>query len=75
MLLTKELRLVIYALPMLLLLSGCAKTVSSFEGFSVIEYDAETQDKAADEIEGLGCPTLNMFINDYSVLRDQARIK
>lgn len=59
---------------MLLLLSGCGKTVSSAGGFSVIQYDAETQARAADEMESGACPALNMFMNDYSVLRDQARV-
>ena len=57
-----------------LLLTGCAKTNSNL-GLTVIEYSAETQGKAADEMEAGQCPTLNGFINDYSVLRDQARVK
>lgn len=60
---------------MLLLLTGCETVNSSAGGFSVIEYDKETQGKAADEMESGACPVLNQFMNDYSVLRQQARVK
>lgn len=58
-----------------LLLSGCAPELSSSAGLSAIEYPPGLQSKAADEMEGGMCPTLNVIINDCSVLRDQARVK
>ena len=67
-------RLPIIALLSVLLLSGCG-TARSSGGFAVIKYDQETLNKAADEMESGLAPTLNMMMNDYSVLRDQARIK
>lgn len=57
-----------------LLLSGCG-TAHSNGGFSLIEYSDEKQGKAADEMDGGMCPVLNEFMNDYSVLRDQVRVK
>lgn len=57
------------------ILSGCAQVHSNYEGLSVIEYSKDKQNKAADEIESGYCPVLNEFISDYSVLRDQARVK
>lgn len=68
-------RLPIIALMTTLLLSGCGQVHSKAGNFSVIEYSDKTQEKAAEEMESGKCPTLNTFINDYSVLRDQARGK
>lgn len=62
------------ALMMLLLLTGC-ETAHSSAGLSVIEYSKEVQIKAADEMAAGTAPTLNLMINDYSVLRDQARVQ
>lgn len=61
------------ALMMPLLLSACAPAHSN-AGLSVIEYSREVQENAATEMENGQCTTLNTFMNDYSVLRDQARI-
>jgi len=49
---------------------------SSGGGFTVVEYTKQQQNQAADEIESNSCPMLgNVFMPDYGVLRDQARIK
>lgn len=59
-----------------LLLSGCVTARSSGGGFSVVEYTKEQQEQAADEIESNKCPVMGgTFMPDYSVLRDQARVK
>lgn len=48
---------------------------SSGGGFLVVEYSQEQQNKVADEIETNACPVMgNVFMPDYSVLRDQARV-
>lgn len=57
-----------------LLLTACATEVSECSGLTVIKYSEPAQIMAADEMEGGQCPMLNKFINDYSVLRDQARV-
>lgn len=44
-------------------------------GLSVVRYDRDTMNIAALEMESRACPVLNGFMNDYLVLRDQARIK
>jgi uncharacterized protein YceK len=60
----------------LVLLSGCGTEVSSSSGLTVIEYSKPLQTKAANEIEGGQCRTLGeVFMPDYSVLRDQARVR
>jgi len=42
---------------------------------TVVEYTKEQQGKAADEIESGSCPIMGgVFMPDYSVLRDQARV-
>ena len=57
------------------LLTGCETARSSGGGFTVVEYTEEQQNKAADEIESNSCPMLgSIFMPDYSVLRDQARV-
>ena len=67
-------KLPVIALTTLLLLTAC-ETATSSGGLTVIEYTKEVQNKAAQEmLLGLS-PTLNMMMNDYSVLRDQARIR
>ena len=67
--------MLISALIAVVLLSGCATALSE-GGLTVIEYSEETQSKAADEIEANTCPVIGgVFMPDYSVLRDQARIK
>jgi hypothetical protein len=49
---------------------------SSGGGFLVVEYTQEQQDIAADEIESRSCPMIGeVFMPDYSVLRDQARVE
>lgn len=59
----------------MLLLSGCGPVLSD-GGFTVVEYSKEVQEKAADEIESNACPVIGgVFMPDYSVLRDQARVK
>ncbi len=59
----------------LALLSGCA-TAPSNGGLTVIEYSPQVQSAAADEIEGGACPVIgDVLMPDYSVLRDQARVK
>lgn len=64
----------VIALMMLLLLTGC-ETAHSSAGLTVIEYSKEVQIKAADEMASGVAPTLNLMMNDYSVLRDQARVQ
>jgi hypothetical protein len=39
----------------------------------LIRYSREFQQKAADEIASGKCPTLNEFMKDYLVMRDQTR--
>lgn len=68
-------RSVIIALMMMPLLSGCKTVHYSSAGLSVVEYSRSAQVAAAQEMQGGSCPVLNSFMNDYSVLRDQARIK
>ena len=58
-----------------LLLSGCKTVHSSSAGLTVINYPLSVQQDAAKEMEIGACPVLNSFMNDYSVLRDQARVK
>lgn len=73
--LKNEALLLTSALIVLTLLSGCTKAPSN-DGLTVIEYSKPLQKKAAKEIEGGQCPTIgDIFIPDYSVLRDQARVK
>lgn len=68
-------RLQIIALTALVLSSACAKAPSD-AGLSVIQYSRVLQSKAADEIEGGQCPVMgDVFMPDYGVLRDQARVK
>jgi len=68
-------RLLINVLAPLLLLSGCV-TAHSSAGLSVVAYSKEIQSKAADEIQDGYCPIIGgVMMPDYSVLRDQARIK
>ena len=67
--------MLIIALMITPLLSGCGQVLSKAKNFAVIEYSDQTQEKAANEMDSGACPTLNTFINDYSVLRDQARGK
>lgn len=58
------------------LLSACAAGPSEPAGLSVIDYSRAVQSRAADEIEGGRCPVLgDVFMPDYSVLRDQARVR
>ena len=60
---------------LVLLLSGCGPVLSN-GGFTVVEYSKEQQKQAADEIESNSCPVIGgVFMPDYSVLRDQARVK
>lgn len=59
---------------MALPLGGCG--TPAFDSLAipdVIPYTAEQQVMAADEMESQACPVLNEFINDYGVMRDQAR--
>lgn len=70
--------LIVFELSLLaiLLLGGCGVARSSGGGFTVVEYTVEQQNRAADEIEGGTCPMVgNIFMPDYSVLRDQARVE
>lgn len=69
-------RLLTIALMTPLLLSGCL-TVNSdvVQGLTVIKYSREVQAQAAQEMQSNSCPVLNNFMNDYSVLRDQVRIR
>lgn len=62
------------------LLAACAPTLSNVNPKidqltvpDVVGYAPDVQDKAAKEIESNACPTLNSFMVDYGVMRDQAR--
>lgn len=64
----------IAATILLLSLIGCGKTISSCP--PLVDYTAEEQNQAADELEaGLarGDGMLPRMIGDYSLLRDQIR--
>lgn len=42
----------------------------------MVAYSREIQSKAADEIQGGHCPIIGgVMMPDYSVLRDQAKVK
>lgn len=59
-------------LILMLVLSGCAKGNSSVQP-DLIPYSKAVQNKAADEMESGMCPTLNIMIDDYGMIRDQIR--
>jgi hypothetical protein len=60
--------------PMLLTLCGCL-TRGSSSGLTVVEYSKETQKSAANELRSCIAPTITVFMSDYHVLREQARVK
>ena len=56
------------------LLNACAQERFDYLTVDIVNYDKVTMDKAASEIEGGSCPVLSdVFMPDYSVMRDQAR--
>ncbi len=58
------------------LLSACSTVVSESGGLYVPEYSKKVQKQAADEIVGGACPVIGgVFMPDYLILRDQARVK
>ena len=60
----------------LLLLTGCVTARSSGGGFTVVKYTKDQQGKVANEIESGTCPVMgDVFMPDYSVLRDQASVE
>lgn len=63
------------------LLTGCESTLSDSSAEInqvnypiVVEYDAQTQEKAAAELEGGSCPVLSEMIVDYGQMRDETRV-
>ena len=68
----------ITGLALLVLLTGCKTAISEkavkLTVPDVVQYPKEVQIKAAEELRGGLCPTLNEFIVDYGVMRDQARV-
>jgi hypothetical protein len=63
------------------LLTGCASTLSDSAADInkvnypiVVEYDAQTQDKAAVELESGACPVLAEMTVDYGQMRDETRV-
>lgn len=75
---------VLYGLTGLLcsvLLTGCGSTLSDSAAEIntvnypiVVEYDAQTQDKAAVELESGACPVLSEMVVDYGQMRDETRV-
>jgi len=70
-------RLVITALILCSLLSGCGGASFNKEARLALpdirEYSKETQIKAADELTACDCPMVIEMIKDYLVMRDQTR--
>lgn len=59
---------------MMPLLSGCSKEHINVAP-PVVPYSEEFQNKVAQEIIKGSCPASTEMLKDYSVMRDQARVK
>lgn len=63
----------IVALMCLISLSACTKAVSNTAP-SIVEYSKAKQKAGGREVDSGACPVLTEFLQDYCVMRDQARV-